>query len=77
MAINRGTNRETFVHLFEAFAIIGVVAGVGLGIFQSMGKSFPALMTSVFQLGFMGFIAGSVVGLILGTLAVLIRTIFR
>ena len=77
MAVNRGTNREIFVYLFETFAVLGVIGGIGIGIFQSMGKPFPDLMTSVFQIGFMGFIAGSAIGLILGVLAILLRTIFR
>jgi len=77
MALNRGTNKETFVYLFETFAVIGVVGGVGFGIYQSMGKPIPDLMTSAFQIGFIGFIVGSVTGLILGVLAILLRTIFR
>jgi hypothetical protein len=77
MAINRGTNRETFVYFLEVFAVLGVIGGVGIGIYQSMGKQIPELMTSVFQIGFMGFIVGSAIGIVLGVLAVLLRTIFR
>jgi hypothetical protein len=77
MAINRGTRRETFLHFLEAFALLGALGGAGVGLLQTWGKGLPAVVTSVFQLGFMGFIAGSAVGIILGLLAVIIATIFR
>ncbi len=77
MAIDRGTRKQNFVYIFETFALLGTLGGAGLGIFQALGKSLPALLTSALQLGFLGFIAGSVVGLVLGAIVVIISTIFR
>lgn len=77
MAIDRGTRRQNFVHIFETFALLGALGGAGLGIFQQLGNPLPAMLTSALQVGFLGFIAGSVIGLVLGTLVVIVATIFR
>lgn len=76
MAINRNTRRETLIHMLETFAFLGALAGAGLGIYQALGKSLPALLAGAFQLGFLGFIVGSATGLILGLVAVIIKTVF-
>lgn len=77
MAIDRGTRKQNFVYIFETFALLGTLGGAGFGIFQELGKPLPTMLTSALQIGFLGFIAGSVIGLILGTLVVIIATIFR
>ncbi len=77
MAINRGTRKATFVHMVETFAILGVLCGAGWGIYDTLGKTpFDMLMNAI-RLGFLGFISGTVVGVVLGGLTVIYATIFR
>jgi hypothetical protein len=75
MAINRNTRKETLIYLLETFAVLGALAGAGLGIYQMLGKPLPTMLVSAFQLGFLGFIIGSAIGLILGVIAAIIKTI--
>ncbi|RJP17092.1 MAG: hypothetical protein C4520_17695 [Candidatus Abyssobacteria bacterium SURF_5] len=76
MAINRGTRKATFIHLVETFSMIGVLAGIGWGIYQTLGGTpFDMMMNSI-RTGVFGFIGGTIVGVVLGTAAVLYVTIF-
>jgi hypothetical protein len=77
MAINRGTRKENFIHILESFAVLGTIAGAGFGIYQTLGKAGGVMLVSAFKLGFAGFIAGSIIGIIAGALAVILITIFR
>ncbi len=77
MAIDRGTRKATFVHTFETFATLGALGGAGLGIYQMLGETPFELLMNAIRLGFIGFIGGTVVGIVLGTIAVIFATIFR
>lgn len=77
MAIDRGTRKATFVHLLETFSILGVLAGAGYGVYQALGENPFDLLMDAIRFGLFGFIGGSVIGVVLGTLAVIYATIFR
>ncbi|MBI5118753.1 hypothetical protein HZA56_19970 [Candidatus Poribacteria bacterium] len=77
MAIDRGTRKAAFVHLMETFATLGALGGAGFGVYQMLGETpFDLLMNAV-RLGFIGFIGGTVVGAVLGAIAVIFSTIFK
>jgi ABC-type lipoprotein release transport system permease subunit len=76
MAINRGTRKATFVHLVETFAMLGMLAGAGWGVFQTLGGNpFDILMNAI-RTGLLGFIGGTLVGVLLGVVTVIYLTIF-
>lgn len=77
MAINRGTRKATFVYLFETFAILGTLGGAGWGIYAALGETPFELLMNAVHLGFLGFIGGTVIGVVLGGLTVIYATIFR
>ncbi len=77
MAIDRGSRKATFAYLLETFAILGTLGGVGWGVFDALGGTPFDLLMNAIRLGVMGFVGGSVVGAVLGALAVLYATIFR
>lgn len=57
--------------------MLGTLGGAGLGIFDALGSTPPAMLLSAAMFGLYGFIGGSVVGAFLGLLSVLYITIFR
>jgi hypothetical protein len=77
MALNRGTRKATFLHLLETFAILGVLGGAGWGIYDALGKTPFEMLMNAIRLGFLGFVSGTVVGIVLGGLTVIYATIFR
>lgn len=77
MALDRGTRRDTFVHTLETFAMLGVLGGAGLGIYNALGGTPLDVLIEAFKFGFFGFIGGSAVGLVLGLLSVIFATIFK
>lgn len=77
MALDRGTRKEAFIHSVETFAMIGTLAGAGLGIYNALGGTAIELAVEAFKFGFLGFIGGSVVGIVLGLISVILGTIFR
>ena len=77
MAINRGTRGQTFLYLLETFAIIGALAGTGWGFYLALGETPFDLAMNAIRYGFFGFIGGTVIGIVLGVLAVIFATISR
>ncbi|UCD58882.1 MAG: hypothetical protein JSV16_07185 [Candidatus Hydrogenedentota bacterium] len=77
MAIDRGTRKATFAYLLQAFSILGVLGGAGLGVYQALGDAPSDLLMNALRLGLFGFIGGTIVGIVLGTIAVIFATIFR
>lgn len=76
MALDRGTRKAAFVHFVELFSMIGTLAGAGLGIYNALGGTPIDLVVSAFKFGFLGFIGGSAVGIVLGLISVILGTIF-
>jgi len=77
MAINRGTRKATFVYMLETFAMLGTLGGAGWGIYQKLGGTPFDLLMNAIPFGIYGFLGGTVVGIVLGGVAVLYMTIFR
>jgi hypothetical protein len=76
MAIDRGTRKATFTHILEVCTILGTLGGAAYGVYQTLGETPFELLMSAIRVGFFGFLAGTAVGLVLGTLAVIVATIF-
>lgn len=76
MAINRGTRKAAFVHMVETFSMLGVLGGAGWGIYETLGATPFDMMMNAIRTGLFGFIGGTIVGAVLGALAVLYMTIF-
>lgn len=77
MALNRGTRKATFLHMLETFAMLGLLGGAGLGIYDALGETPFEMLMNAMRLGFLGFISGTIVGVVLGGLRVIYATIFR
>jgi len=76
MAIDRGTAKDTFIYALETCAILGALGGAGFGVLDSLGGQTVDLVIGAFKLGFVGFIGGSGVGIVLGLIVVILSSLF-
>ena len=77
MALNRGTRKEKFLYFLEMFAILGTLAGIGLGIYNEFDGTRVDMLTGAFRFGLPGFLGGTGVGVAVGLLAIIWDTIFN
>ena len=77
MAINRGTRKAAFVHMVERFSLLGLLGGVGWGIYETFGAAGFDILMNALRTGLLGFIGGTAIGVVLGAVAVLYMTIFQ
>ncbi len=75
MVLNRGRKRDTFVYFLERFAMFGTLGGAALGIFNSLGRTPPEMFFEACKFGLFGFVAGSVLGAVLGLLSILFAAV--
>ena len=76
MAIDRGTAKDTFIYAVETCALIGALIGAAVGVYDSFGGQTVDMVVGAFKLGFVGFIGGSAVGIVLGLIAVILSSLF-
>ena len=77
MALDRGTRAAAFIQSVETFALIGTLVGAGVGIYNALGGTTVEIAVEAFKFAFLGFAAGSAVGIVLGLISVILGTIFR
>jgi len=63
----------TFVHAIETFATIGTLGGAAYGLYSALGGTPFELLMAAIRLGVMGFVGGTVIGIVLGGLAAVLR----
>jgi hypothetical protein len=63
--------------MIETFSMLGILGGAGWGIYETLGATPFDMLMNVIRTGIFGFIGGTIVGAVLGVLAVLYVTIFN
>ena len=77
MALDRGTRGATFAYIFQWCAMLGALAGAGLGILDKLGQPTPEIVVSAVRVAFFGFFGGSIVGVVVGLFVVIIGSLFK